>query len=105
MSTHDFNHKQFMSDIQRDFLFHIIMNSKHGMLSREKAQRLAKKFLTMKKNNSIKDLLHAMAQDISQSPEIHEVFVKHAPSFYEYEKQEQLSKIRQHEDLQKGGER
>jgi hypothetical protein len=88
-SSNDDDLKQLISDLERDLLFQIIFNLRHKSISVNEAQRLAQDFLAILPENDKEHLLIKLAALSKEYPEVREVYLKYAPSYYE-EKTHQL---------------
>ncbi len=92
----NFTTQQFIDDVQRDLLISMVMSLRHGKISEDKAQRLAQDFLIVKESKTLEDFVKELSKLIPNYPEAHEVYIKHAPSFYDTMAQNKLSHMQEY---------
>ena len=85
--------KQFVNDIERDLMFQIIMNMKHGMLSTGQAQKIAQEYLAMMPVKDKKHVLKHIKQMADTYKEAREVYMKYSDLYYEEKKDKTLKKV------------
>lgn len=85
--------KQFVTDVERDLLFHILTNMKHRKITVGEAQDLAKDFLAVLPVHDKMQLLDALNDLAKDHPEARAVYAKYAPPVYEKQRDEKLAKM------------
>ncbi len=92
----DVSVKQLISDIERDLLFHIILNMRHRKISVGEAQLLAQDFLTLLPSKDKEELLNKLNELGKIYLEANQVYVKYAGPYEEEKRQEVLKAMRDH---------
>lgn len=95
-----FTTKQFMNEVQHDLLVTIVMSLRHGRISEDKSQRLAKEFLIVKDSITLDEFVKKLAALIPEYHEAHEVYSKYAPRFYNDTTMNKLMHMRQYIETQ-----
>src|SRR3989338_1566800 len=85
--------KQLVREIERDLLFHIILNMRHLRISQKSAQNLAQEFLKIVKPENKVEFLKNLKNLSQKYLEAQEVYLKYAPVYYEERKQYMLRVI------------
>lgn len=81
--------KQLVSDVERDLLFHIILNMRKRNITVGEAEHLARDFLQLLPVTDKEELLKKLSALGERYPEAQAVFLKYA-SPHEEEKRQQL---------------
>lgn len=95
-----FSIEMLQSDIERDLLFHIILNMRHRKISVGEAENLAKEFLTLMPAIDKEDLLNKLNSLGHKYPEAQAVYVKYAAPYEEEKRIKLLQTMTEH--IQKG---
>lgn len=98
-----FTTKQFIDQVQRDLLISMVMSLRHGKISEDRAQQLARDFMEVKKSDTLEDFVQELSKLIPDYPEAHEVYIKHAPAFYETMTKNKLSHMREYFEVAEYG--
>lgn len=86
--------KQLTSDIERDLLFHIILNMRHRKISVGEAQHLAQEFLALLPAKDKEELLNKLSELAKTYIEVQQVYVKYAGPYTEEKRKETLAAVR-----------
>lgn len=92
-SPPDDNFENFLSDVERDLLFHIIFNLRRSKISLNEAQSLAKDFLALLPAEDKEQLLKKLEGLGQEYPEANEVYLKYATPHYESKNQHALDEM------------
>lgn len=73
--------RNMLSDMRRDVLFEIILGLKQMRISKQKAQQIAKAFVTASDAKTKKELIDALSEIAKTYEEIKSVFLKYAVAY------------------------
>lgn len=86
--------KQLTSDVERDLLFHIILNMRHRKISVGEAQHLAQEFLALLPAKDKEELLSKLGELGKTYIEAQQVYIKYAGPYKEEKRQQTLTVMR-----------
>jgi hypothetical protein len=87
---------QFLTDIEKDLLLHILENMKNRKISIGDAQKLAQDFLALLPPIDKEDLLNKLNSLSPKYPEAREVYAAHVSPHEEQKQQQLLQTMRDH---------
>lgn len=95
-SSKDEDFKAFVSDVERDLLFHIIFNLRRSDISLNEAQRLASDFLALLPEKGKEQLLKKLEALGRGYPEANDVYLKYATPYYETKRHQAIDDMTKH---------
>lgn len=87
--------KSTVNDIKRDLLFEIIIRMRRALLSVEDARKITGDFLALLPVESCDELFAKLFRLADKHTEVRSVFVKHAGSYHEENRQNKLFAMRE----------
>lgn len=75
------NFEQFKRDFKRDLLVKIVINMKHGKMSRSRSQQLAKHVLKIYQETQAKKVFEQINKLAESHPDILDIFIKRMEEF------------------------
>lgn len=87
---------EFKNDVERELMVKVIMGLRHGKISKEKAQSIAREYIKLREAENSEQLFENMASLIIKYSEILDVYLKTASEYFMYKTNQLLNEGRKY---------